>query len=311
MSTFPPSVPSKKRNHDEAAETDDENEKSLLVLTSRASVEHPEFLRSKLSDEDEDRIITRKMELRRRQLEELEGEEHDFMAQRHHAIGEVIAGAAEGLALAEEPDRYCRKCNNLFQGRETNSCTVVGCQSHKECQACQVSDTGFPSTDDSESNGDEGYGSALLYNDAPYLDYGCFEQNDFPSDSGYIKCWICQEIVCNQHFANSHYHECRQKVSNNCGFRPPGDDNPGCVCVAGHCGRKLTKTDRFYVCYEGDVICDALCCQDCGVVCTNETEDDYAAASWNPTYDDLGYGNECGNVMCKKCAQNQCYKCAF
>jgi hypothetical protein len=215
------------------------------------------------------------------------------------------------FSMIGEPDRYCHVCHDFYHERTDNQCSEEGCQTHRrcpECELCKDYTFDFRAWEDRHRGTNPGIEEeisegALIPSRFPKHNL-CLEQDGFPSESGYIDCWICKATFCNQDFTQ-HYPICRKKVSNRCGFKPKGDDR--CVCNPGNCGKELTNNDYFFECQKQIDSCGTLCCSACVQVCRGSKYDEKL---WREV--------SCEEFLCEHCysgriygeKKNKCFACS-
>lgn len=283
------SILAKKRTREELAVVPEKKEPdSLLVLSSRVVARQCKKQRRKIPKEADKIIAEEEADL----LDKLDclHEKRDKHAKLLHAqLDTAVEDVLESFRLAGEPAGYCRICNDFYRERKENPCSVEGCQVHRKCPKCETKKKVYDyDSNEEDESGEEDETNSLVHIYSDWRDALEKEQHGFPSKSGFLKCWICQNNFCNRDYYQ-HYQGCRNKVKNHCGFRAFINGQKGHVCLPHHCGRELTKDERFYVCYDADGdVCNALCCRECVVICPGG----------------------CGNARCKSCvAQELCYRC--
>jgi len=271
---------------------------SLATISCRAVEKSliDEFL--SIPDEAAATTADRRRKLRL-QMMKLDDEEEAYIKKREKELSAKRDDALKHMKSVDGPDSYCAECNEFYKtfDKSDNRCCVETCVKHISCPGCfdQIVESCFF---ENESSGD-----ALI---------DCWEEQNedgSPSAKGsYNKCWLCDKEFCNPCFAK-HYSKCRANASKRCGFRPPtGENSGGYLCVPGHCGKVLVKSERI-ICYPDDGVCCTVSCKDCIDICGDEVSDEYHNQYF--VYPDRGR-EICGERRCKLCIQKDCYgRCTY
>lgn len=257
---------------------------SLQNLSAQALQKHLLNARPAIRREEDDAIAKRREELRE-ELQALEDEKNSRIETRMAELDQYQQVALAQMHEIGGPDGFCEECMTFYRKETSNPCGIEGCDAHTRCPKCR---RGL-------QRGIDRRISAPVYCERKrrHISYRievADEQRDWPSETGHVKCWICEATFCNNHFRD-HYVDCRKSASRRCGFRPPCglSDCEACSCVPGHCGKEVEGKEGkdYFYCYPEDGLCDALCCLDCSRVCPDG----------------------CHAIHCKEHAKQICYHC--
>jgi len=242
---------------------------SLATMSCRAVEKSliDEFL--SIPDEAAATTADRKRKLRL-QMMKLDEEEEAYIKKREEELSAKRDDALKHMKSVDGPDSYCAECIDFYKSfdKSDNRCSVETCMKHVSCPDCfENIQEGSQDSSENESIDSEGRHIDCWYEQNKGEGYS-------PSAKGaYNNCWICDKEFCNPCF-EKHYSKCRANASKRCGFRPPTDINSGrYLCVPGHCGKELTKNERFF-CYPEDGLCCTVSCEDCIDICEDEIMDE-------------------------------------